>query len=173
MLRLAEKLRERYSQRLVKYTKTLQEKRNREKSLSTKSVNDTLIGVVSSGDKISSQFSKEIVKYTRELKDRISLGHDLFNGVSETKASSIVQLRSPLRDSKTNKELGTLPQPYSEVEETFTPPAILIDYFRSKRNIDEVNESLWTSRSQQNPGLSDSEAFDSLLTCFMYGGSKI
>lgn len=80
MLRYAEKLRERSSQRLLRSSKTLQDKRTKEKSYSTKLVNDTLQANQSSCDKAVNGFLKDISVWVKVWKERFQQGQDIFTG---------------------------------------------------------------------------------------------
>jgi hypothetical protein len=77
VLRNAEKLRERFSQRLMKYTKSLQDKRTRDKLTQSKAISDTALVIHSYTDKLNALFMKEMQSFVRNLKEKLIQGQQL------------------------------------------------------------------------------------------------
>ncbi len=93
ILRNAEKLRERYSQRLLKYTKTLQDKRTRDRLYQSKAVSDSLILIHSQCDKMINLYMKDYIVYCKILKEKWMIGNQLFHG-SEVSSFHLISPRS-------------------------------------------------------------------------------
>jgi hypothetical protein len=77
VLRNAEKLRERFSQRLMKYTKSLQDKRTRDKLTQSKAISDTSLVIHSYTDKLNALYMKEMQSFVRNLKEKLIQGQQL------------------------------------------------------------------------------------------------
>lgn len=80
-LRHAEKLRERYSQKLLKFTKSLQEKRSRSSVGNSKIVADNTSLIRNYVDKQLASWNKDMFTYIKSLQERINVGHDTFYGI--------------------------------------------------------------------------------------------
>lgn len=80
VIRYAEKLREKQSQRLLRNTKYLQERRTKEKSSASRLTADTLHINQSACDKAVSAFLKDVAAWVKAFKDRQQLGQDIFEG---------------------------------------------------------------------------------------------
>ncbi len=81
VLRNAEKLRERFSQRLLKYTKSLQDKRTRDRLSQSKQLSDSIVLVQSYNDKLAGTYVKEAQQYVKGLKERITGGYQQYHGI--------------------------------------------------------------------------------------------
>jgi acetone carboxylase gamma subunit len=79
VLRIAEKLREKTSQKLLKHVKGLQDKRSREKIQLSRYVSDALFTTKSTLDKLQQSFSKEMQAYLKQLQDKVAAGNDIFH----------------------------------------------------------------------------------------------
>jgi phage-related minor tail protein len=80
VLRTAEKLRERFSQRLMKYIKSLQDKRTRDKLSQSKLLADSTFQIHSFNDKLCNNYHKEMQTYVKNLKEKLVTGQQVFNG---------------------------------------------------------------------------------------------
>lgn len=80
VLRQAEKLRERFSQRYTRHTRALQDRRLRDKSLLVKTVKDNFSAVKLHEDKTIAQMQKDIKSWSNNLSQKIDLGKSVFLG---------------------------------------------------------------------------------------------
>lgn len=80
MLRQAEKLRERFSQRYTRHSRALQDKRLRDKSLLARSVKESYSLVKTHEDKTTAQLLKDIKGWSASLGQKIELGKSVFLG---------------------------------------------------------------------------------------------
>lgn len=111
VLRQVEKLRERFSQRYLRHTRALQDKRLRDKNLAVRNGKESQALTRSAEDKAVSQLHRDIKAWNSEVVERIELGKAVFLGSSSTNnnngsnnnstASATDHLRSPLKESKT------------------------------------------------------------------------
>ena len=80
MLRQAEKLRERFSQRYTRHSRALQDKRQRDKLALGKSVKECYSAVKIHEDKTIAQLQKDIKAWSTSLGQKIDLGKSVFLG---------------------------------------------------------------------------------------------
>ena len=76
--RVFDKLREKNTQRYMRYTRSAQEKRAREKSYSSKTVKDALLLCKATSDKVTGKFQKDTKSWVSGLNDRIETGKGHF-----------------------------------------------------------------------------------------------
>lgn len=77
VVRVAEKLRERYSQKLLKHTKGLQDKRLKNSSQTNRVVQETVSAAKIFIDKASLPWSKEVAAWVKAWNDRLQIGSDI------------------------------------------------------------------------------------------------
>lgn len=82
-LRLAEKLRERTSQKLIRHVKTLQDRKTKDRLHIAKLISDSLQVSRTNLDKSQSNFLKELQVWQRHQRERLHQGRDVLRGITD------------------------------------------------------------------------------------------
>lgn len=167
VFRFAEKVREKYSQRLLRYSKTLQDKRAREKSYAAKLVSDAVLAHQTVCEKGTRVLLKDVANWIKAYKERIQMGQDAFSGTEK-----------PARLSGKDSVIKPMLSPSALLSaaqlESFKIPEALIEYLSQEAEVypntptDHTGTSaLNTYPTPKTPSpLSKIEALNLLIQCF-------
>jgi hypothetical protein len=86
--RVVDKLREKNSQRYMRYTRLAQEKRTKEKLYASKASKDALAVSKTASDKVAAKFLKDTKTYVSALNDKVEAGKTLFHSSLEVRVHS-------------------------------------------------------------------------------------
>lgn len=167
VFRFAEKVREKYSQRLLRYSKTLQDKRAREKSYASKLVSDAVVAHQAICEKGTRGLLKDVANWIKVYKERMQMGQDAFSGTEKaTRLSGKDSMIKPMLSPSAVLSAAQL--------ESFKIPEALIEYLSQEGDIypstptDHRGASaLNTYPTPKTPSpLSKIEALNLLIQCF-------
>lgn len=81
VVRVAEKLREKSSQRVLRHMKATQDKRSKDRLQNVRYLADTLQATKLLVDKLCAQYLREWQQWQKALRDRVQTGQDAFHGI--------------------------------------------------------------------------------------------
>ncbi len=181
VLRQVEKLRERFSQRYTRHSRSLQDRRAKDRFLLTKSVKDSLGLVHAAEEKSAALFQKDIKAWNSSLLDKIELGKAVFLGTHiPDLPQSAATVRSPVKAGTSGKggassAANSIGGSFSEVE-TFSQivvPDALKAYLTAKvpsssnlSGLDLHISTAGTGAPRSSAGMSSEDALSALMGYF-------